>query len=110
MLKFGIDPTTILWILPVGIRGLLIGVYAKIRRYKLKTFGMSVVIIITSFIATILNTIGLYIAGYINMAEKSLWAIMGPRLLNSLLVSVVCILIVIPVIKPLRKFLGISKR
>lgn len=109
MLKFGIDPTTILWILPVGIRGFLIGVYAKIRRYKLKTFGMSVVIIITSFIATILNTIGLYIAGYINMAEKSLWAIMGPRLLNSLLVSIVCILITLPVIKPLRKFLGISK-
>lgn len=110
MLKFGIDPTTILWIIPVGIRGLLIGLYAKLRKYKMNVFEMIVLIIFTSFIATILNTIGLYIAGYINMAEKSLWAIMGPRLLNSLLVSVVCIVIVLPLIKPLKKFLHMSEK
>ena len=109
MLKFGIDPTTVLWIVPVGIRGLLIGVYAKARKLKPRIWEMIPLIIITSFIATILNTVGLYIAGYINMAEKSWWAIMGPRMLNSLLVSVVCIIIVLPLIKPLRKFLHISE-
>lgn len=110
MLKFGIDPTTILWIIPVGIRGLLIGLYAKTRRYKVKVFEMIVLIIVTSFIATILNTIGLYIAGYVNMAEKSLWTVIGSRLLNSLLVSVICTVITLPLIKPLRKFLHISEK
>ena len=110
MLKFGIDPTTVLWIVPVGIRGLLIGLYAKGRKLKPKAWEIILLIITTSFIATILNTIGLYIAGYINMAGKSWWAVMGPRMLNSLFVSVVCIIIVLPLIKPLRKVLHISEK
>lgn len=110
MLKFGIDPTTVLWIIPVGLRGFMLGGYAKIRKYKLKGFEMISMIILTSLIATILNTIGLYIAGYINMAEKSLWAVIGPRILNSVLVSIVCIVIVLPLIKPLRKFLHMAEK
>ncbi len=110
ILKFGIDPTTVLWIIPVGIRGLLIGLYAMSKKYKVKAFEMSVVIIFTSLVATILNTIGLYIAGYINMAEQSLGVVMGPRLLNSLFVSVICIVIVLPLMKPLRKFLHVSEK
>lgn len=110
MLKFGIDPTTVLWIIPVGLRGLLLGGYAKMRKFKLKGFEMGIMIICTSFIATLLNTIGLYIAGYINKAEESVWTVLGTRLLNSLLVSIVCIIIVLPLIKPLRKFLHMAEK
>ena len=110
MLKFGIDPTTVLWIVPVGLRGLLLGGYAKLRKFKLKGFEMGIMIICTSFIATLLNTIGLYIAGYINKAEESVWTVLGTRLLNSLLVSIVCIIIVLPLIKPLRKFLHMAEK
>lgn len=109
MLKFGIDPTTIFWIIPVGIRGLLIGIYAKARKFKLKVFEMIVLIITTSFIATILNTIGLYITGFVNR-EEQVWYVFGTRLLNSLMMSVICIIIVLPLIKPLRKFLHISEK
>ena len=110
MLKFGIDPTTVLWIVPVGIRGLLIGLYAKKRRYKMRFFETVGLVIITSFIATILNTVGLYIAGYINMAEKTVWAIMGPRLLNSLVISCVCLVIILPLMKPLQKYMHSAKK
>ena len=110
MLKFGIDPTTVLWIVPVGIRGLLIGLYAQKRRYKMRFFETVGLVIITSFIATILNTVGLYIAGYINMAEKTVWAIMGPRLLNSLVISCVCLVIILPLMKPLQKYMHSAKK
>lgn len=110
MLKFGIDPTTILWIMPVGIRGVLIGVYAKIRKFKVNAIEMVLLIVVTSIVATVLNTIGLYIAGYVNKAEQSAWLVFGTRITNSLLISAVCSLIVLPLMKPLRKFFHMSEK
>ena len=110
MLKFGIDPTTILWIMPVGIRGLLIGLYAKMRKFKVNAIEMVLLIVVTSIVATVLNTIGLYIAGYVNKAEQSAWLVFGTRITNSLLISAVCSLIVLPLMKPLRKFFHMSEK
>ena len=61
MLSFGITLTTILWIIPVGIRGLLVGLYAKKVNYKVEPKKLMGVIIASSILITILNTGSLYI-------------------------------------------------
>lgn len=110
MLKFGIDPTTILWIIPVGVRGLLIGLYAKMRKFQINKIEMVLLIVVTSLVATVLNTIGLYIAGFINKAEQTVWMVFGSRILNSLIMSAVCSVIVLPLMKPLRKYFHIAEK
>lgn len=109
MLKFGIDPTTVLWIVPVGVRGLLVGLYAKTRKFHVNKVEMVILIVVTSIIATVLNTIFLYITGYVNK-EESVWFIFGSRILNSLLMSVVCSIIIIPLMKPLRKYFHMAEK
>ncbi len=61
MLSFGITLTTILWIIPAGIRGLIIGLYAKKNNYQVDPKRLMCVIIATSVLITILNTGSLYI-------------------------------------------------
>ena len=109
MLKFGIDPTTILWIIPVGLRGLLVGLYAKTKKFRVNKVEAVLLIVVTSIIATVLNTIFLYITGYVNK-EESAWIIFGSRILNCLMMSAVCSVIIIPLMKPLRKYFHMSEK
>lgn len=61
MLKHGFTATTALWILPAGIRGLMIGIYAiKCRRnYTRRT--LTIMIILSALAVTTANTIIWYI-------------------------------------------------
>jgi len=61
MLKHGFTATTVLWILPAGIRGLMMGFYAlKCRRnYTIK--GLTVMIILSALAVTTVNTLVWYI-------------------------------------------------
>ena len=40
LLTYGLSPTTLLWILPAGLRGLLVGLYAK--RHQFETINLNV--------------------------------------------------------------------
>ena len=61
MLKYGFTATTILWILPAGIKGLLIGAYAKHKNYKLNRKQMIFIIALSAVIVTTMNTAVMYI-------------------------------------------------
>ena len=80
------------------------------RKFKVNAIEMVLLIVVTSIVATVLNTIGLYIAGYVNKAEQSAWLVFGTRITNSLLISAVCSIIVLPLMKPLRKFFHMSEK
>ncbi len=61
MLKYGITPTTILWILPAGVRGWMIGFYAKQKSYRLHQKQILFIILFSGFVVTTLNTAVMYI-------------------------------------------------
>lgn len=110
ILSYGLMSTTILWIIPHAVRGFIVGFWAKMRNYKLVKMETVVVIIISSVTATILNTIGMYIDGIVWGYEVAAFASIGLRLANSVITSIIYVLIVIPLMKPLRKYFHITEK
>ena len=58
---YGITATTLLWVLPHGISGLVVGYYGKKNNNKLDFKKIIFISILSSFIVTSLNLIALYI-------------------------------------------------
>lgn len=108
MVSYGLMWTTVFWVIPVGVRGFLVGLYAKKKRFKLKGIEIFLLIVITSILVTILNTIGLYLSGIMDIAtwKESIWIILWPRISTSIVTSCVYTMVVIPVFRLLKKYLG----
>ena len=110
MLSYGLMSTTILWIIPHAVRGLIVGLWAKMRNYKVGKMETVIVIIVSSVTATILNTVGMYIDGIIWGYEAAAFASIGIRLVNSVVTSIIYVVIIIPLMKPLRKYFHIREK
>lgn len=65
LLTYGLSVTTPLWILPVALRGLMVGWYAQRHDFRLAPAQMVICILITGMIVTLLNTVLLYVDGMI---------------------------------------------
>lgn len=110
MLSYGLMATTIIWVIPIAVRGLIIGLYAKYKKFKLGKVETLLLIIVSSLIVTVLNTVGLYLAGILTNFKETILVVLGPRLLSSLLTAIIYGIIVIAVMKPLRKFFHIGQK
>lgn len=107
LMTFGLMVTTVLWIAPPAMRGLLLGLWAKRRGYRLSFWEMCAALVLTSLAVTVLNTYFIYldsiIFGYyteVLMAGK--FAI---RILNSVVTSIALLLVAPPVVTLLRNTL-----
>lgn len=109
ILIYGFMATTIIWVIPIGIRGLIVGLYAKHKKYKLGKIETLLLIIVSSLVVTVLNTIGLYLAGILTNFQETIFVVLGPRLLSSVITAIIYGIIVIAVMKPLRKFFHIGQ-
>lgn len=107
LLSYGLMVTTILWMIPHTVRGLIVGLWAKKRKYKMGKAEMTAAVLLSSLTATLLNTLGIYIDSLVWGYEAAAFAAIGIRLLNAVLTSIVSVLIVIPVMKLLRKHLPV---
>lgn len=58
---YGISVTTILWVLPHALSGLIVGLYAKKLNYNLSFKQISFISIISTLLVTSLNSLALYI-------------------------------------------------
>jgi len=56
ILKYGFSVTTVLWILPHIIQGLLVGLYAKKRGFRPKRSECIIVVLLSELLTTVLNT------------------------------------------------------
>jgi len=56
ILKYGFSVTTVLWILPHVIQGLLVGLYAKKRGFRLKRVESIAIVLFSEVLTTVLNT------------------------------------------------------
>ena len=61
ILRYGITATTLLWILPYCICGLVVGYYAKKRNFNLSVKQSIFITVLSELIITTLNTGSLYI-------------------------------------------------
>ncbi len=58
---YGLTVTTPLWILPHALSGLIVGLYARARRYDYSFVAVVIIAAISALLVTALNTLALYI-------------------------------------------------
>lgn len=61
VLKYGFSATTALWMLPYIICGLIVGIYAMIKKYSLSKAQTIIIVIVNELLITLLNTAVMYI-------------------------------------------------
>ena len=110
VLQWGLMSTTILWLIPHAVRGVIVGAYAKHKKYKVDKFELIIIVVISSVVATLLNTVGMYIDSLVWKYEAGVLAAIGVRLLNSVITAILTVIIIVPLMKPLRKYFHISEK
>ena len=61
LLRYGVSVTTVLWILPYALCGLLVGAYAKKNDFELSQKKLCFIIVASELMVTLLNTCVMYI-------------------------------------------------
>ena len=64
LLRYGLDASTMLWVAPYGLSGLVVGLGALICRFRPKFWQLLVILIVDAIVVTGTNTVGLYIYYY----------------------------------------------
>lgn len=108
-LLYGLDATAVIWMLPVILHALYVGLFGLLLRKrdgKIKRSVSSVLVIVTGeILLTLLNTAGLAYAGYLALNFRdfgALMALMAPRFLNCGVRAVICcalVLLLLPILQ-----------
>ncbi len=61
MLHYGLTTTTILWMIPIASRGFVVGLYAKKHNYLINQFQTTMIMLVSSIIASTLYTGAFYV-------------------------------------------------
>lgn len=104
---YGLTPTTVLWIIPAGARGLIIGAYAKHCKFDMTVRKTVLITIISSLAVTALNTAAMYldskIWGYYSYAY--VFGKIIPRIISGIIIAVIFGFVVPKLLPPLKKTL-----
>ena len=114
LFTFGLTPTTVLWVLPIVVRGLLVGLAVKVFRRGISIqgilsqmfpIGFFVICIISGIVSSLFNTLALYVDskmfGYYSFAL--VFGALVLRLILSAVTSVIIGLCIKPILHALRK-------
>ena len=105
VIGYGLTPTTVLWLIPAIVRGLMVGLYAKAKKGNPGIAGTSVMIVLSSLVVTLLNGLVIWadavIMGYYSFAY--VFGSTGWRFLASLITAVLYCVVAIPLTAALRK-------
>lgn len=108
LVSFGVTATTLLWILPVAVRGLLAGLYAKRKGFALSQWQMIFITVVTALALTVMNTVAMYldsiIYGYYSYAY--VFGALILRFATGVVTAVIFALIIPPLLKLIRKYVG----
>lgn len=101
MLSYGFSATTLLWILPAGVRGLVSGWYAKKHGFRLSTPQLAGIVFSGGYLTTVLNTLVLYVDsrlfGY--YTQELIFGSLLYRILAISLSSLVYVLLLVPLLR-----------
>ncbi len=104
LLTYGLSVTTLMWILPNMLRGLVVGLYARAHGYALTTRQVAGVVLLSSLMVTALNTVALYVDSRIFHYPVSLTlGVIGLRFLSSVVMAAVYTLVTPRTLTLLRK-------
>ena len=104
LFTFGVTPTTILWILPILIRGFMIGIFSKVWKKK-NTVVFLVICIVAAVVHSLLNTLALYVDskmfGY--YTEALVFGALFVRVLASVITATIMAIATKVVVQALKK-------
>lgn len=111
LFTYGLGPTTVLWILPAGVRGIVMGLLFIAFGKSCKFEHLVTEIIISSFAVTFANTVVMYLDGLIMKypVQIVLYEI-GVRLLISVITCVVYAVIIKCLTEVISKYLNKSNK
>ena len=105
LIGYGLTPTTVLWLIPAIVRGLMVGLYRNAKKGNPSMVGTSVIILVSSLTVTLLNGLVIWadavIMGYYSYAY--VFGSTGWRFLASVITAVLYCAVIIPLIAALRK-------
>lgn len=105
LLTYGLTPTTLLWILPHALSGLLVGLYAKNYKFDLKRWQSMLICVISALVVTAFNTLAMYVDSkmYGYYSKEYVFGALIFRILAGIITAVVFSRILPDFIKMLRR-------
>ena len=94
LLMYGIDPTTLLWMIPPMVHALVAGLYGQRRQHDLNYKQAGFIVLVSGLIGTILTTIVIYLDAKIKMYPSGLTNIVILfRFVNCIIMSAIYTLV-----------------
>ena len=110
MISYGFTATTLLWILPAGLRGLLVGLYAKRRGFSMSLPQTIFITVVTALLVTALNTLLLYVDSWVySYSYIAALPTVVLRIIAGIVTAVVFSLLLPSILSALRRLLGGEK-
>ncbi len=104
MLTYGFTATTLLWVLPAALRGIMIGAYAKHRKFEMTGKQTQFITILSSLTVTAVNTAVMYIDAIVYQYSYAyISALIVPRIVAGVITAVVFAALLPHILKPLKK-------
>lgn len=106
LLKYGVSATTVLWMLPYMVCGLVSGLYTKSRGYELNKKQTAFIVIFTEILILLINTFVIYIDAklYGYYTEALIWGSLALRIVICIAKSIAFALVLPMICKAVRKF------
>ena len=110
MITYGFTATTLLWIIPAGIRGVLVGLYAKRHGFSMTLRQTVFITISTALLVTALNTFFMYVDSWVySYSYAAALATLALRVLAGIITAVLFSLLLPALLAALRRLLGDGK-
>lgn len=110
MITYGFTATTLLWIIPAGLRGLLVGLYAKRHSFDMTLRQTIFITIATALLVTALNTLLMYVDSWVySYSYVAALATLALRIVAGIITAVLFSLLLPTILSALRRLLGAGK-
>lgn len=108
MITYGFSATTLLWIIPAGFRGLMIGLYAKHHNFDMSMKQTQFITISSALCVTAINTLVMYIDskiyGYYSFAY--IFGGIIPRIIAGVIIAIIFGALLPHLLEPLKRIYG----
>jgi len=91
---YGLTITTPLWMLPHIISGLVVGLFAKRKKFDLNKNETILITIISCLLVTLFNSLAMYIDSLIFKYSIAIWAMLPFRIIAGIILAIIYSLII----------------
>ena len=110
MITYGFTATTLLWIIPAGLRGLLVGLYAKRHGFDMSLRQTVFITVATALLVTALNTLFMYVDSWVySYSYAAALPTLALRIVAGVITAVLFSLILPAILAALRRLFGGEK-